>query len=541
MFSSSPPVFIRLSIAALMALTPAAVLAQSLPHGVFTDHQDVGTVLHPGSVEYSTVDHTYTISGSGENMWFGIDDFHFAWKKVSGDVALTADIAFLGAGGNPHRKAVLMIRQTLDGASPAVDVAVHGVGLTSLQFRDAIGSNTHEVESNISAPKTVRIEKRGDFFYAFVSGKDGKLQPAGASTKLALTGDFYIGIGVCSHDKDVVEKAVFSNVVLEQLPPASGKTVLVSSLETISIASTDRHVEYVSAAHFEAPNWSRDGKSLIFNQDGTLRRLAFDGSEPTVIPTAPQVHCNNDHGISPDGQLLAFSDSSAIGPSSDDHKSRVYIVPIAGGTPRLITPNAPSYWHGWSPDGKTLAFTGQRGGPVEIQPAPGSNGAIQKLDTGNQKLDTSNFDIYTISAAGGEETRLTNAPGLDDGPEYSPDGAYIYFNSERTGQMQIWRMKPDGSDQEQVVSDDSNDWFPHISPDGQSMVFIAYEKSVTGHPPNKDVELCLMSLKDNKVRVLAKLFGGQGTINVPSWSPDGLKLAFVSYELLPEESPGLVK
>jgi len=204
-------------------------------------------------------------------------------------------------------------------------------------------------------------------------------------------------------------------------------------------------------------------------------------------------------------------------------------VPITGGTPRLITPNAPSYWHGSSPDGKTVAFTGQRGGPIEVQAAPGGSGAVQKLDT-------SNFDIYTIPAAGGDETRLTNAPGLDDGPEYSPDGAHIYFNSERTGHMQIWRMKPDGSDQEQVISDDSNDWFPHISPDGQSMVFIAYEKGVTGHPANKDVELRLMSFSDKKVRVLAKLFGGQGTINVPSWSPDGLRLAFVSYEQLPEES-----
>ena len=397
-----------------------------------------------------------------------------------------------------------MIRQSLDGPSAAVDLAVHGVGLTSLQFRDETGANTHEVESNISAPKTVRIEKRGDRFYAFVSGKGGKLEPAGASTRLALSGDFYVGIGVCSHDKDVVEKAVFSNVRLEQLPPASGRQVLVSGLETISVASTDRHVEYATAAHFEAPNWSRDGKFLIFNQDGTLHRLGLDGSEPTLIPTDPQVHCNNDHGISADGQFLALSDSTA-----GDHQSRVYIVPLTGGTPHLITPNAPSYWHGWSPDGKTLAFTGQRG---------------------------DNFDIYAVPAGGGAETRLTSAPGLDDGPEYSPDGAFIYFNSERTGHMQIWRMKPDGSAQEQVTFDDRNDWFPHLSPDGQSMVFLAYEAGVTGHPPAKDVELRLMSLKDGKMRVLTKLFGGQGTINVPSWSPDGQKLAFVSYEQLPEES-----
>ena len=486
--------------------TIAAAPVATHPIGIFQGHQDVGAVLHAGSAEYDRARNAYTVSGSGENMWFGIDDFHFVWKRVSGDVALTADIAFIGTGGNAHRKAVLMIRQSLDGSSPAVDVAVHGSGLTSLQFRDAPGADTHEVESNISAPKTVRIEKRGDFVYAFVSGKDGKLQPAGAATKLTLTGEFYVGIGVCAHDKDAVEKAAFTNVGLEQLPPATGKRVLVSVLETVAIASMDRRVEYVAPAHFEAPNWSRDGSFLVFNQDGCIRRLALGASESTVIATGAQTHCNNDHGISPDGQFLAISDQS-----TEEHKSRIYVVPIGGGDPRQVTANAPSYWHGWSPDGKTLAFTGERGG---------------------------NFDIYTIPVAGGEETRLTTAAGLDDGPEYSPDGAYIYFNSERTGQMQIWRMKPDGTEQEQVISDESSDWFPHLSPDGQWMVFLAYDKGITGHPPDKDVELRLMSLKDKKVHVLAKLFGGQGTINVPSWSPDSLKLVFVSYEQLPEESLG---
>jgi TolB protein len=506
MFANSLRQLAKFGVLAMFTIAADATGALSQQLGIFESHQDVGTVLHPGSALYDAAKGAYTLAGSGENMWFGIDDFHFAWKKVSGDVSLTADIAFLGTGGNPHRKAVLMIRQTLDGPSASVDVAVHGSGLTSLQFRDLAGANTHEVESNVSAPKSVRIEKRGDFIYAFVSGKDGKLQPAGASTKLALTGDFYIGIGVCAHDKDVIEKAVFSNVSLEQLPRATGKQILISSLETVTIASTDRHIEYVAAAHFEAPNWSRDGKFLIFNQDGTLHRLALDGSEPTLIPTAPQIHCNNDHGISPDGQFLAISDQS-----TEDKKSRIYIVPIAGGTPRQITTNAPSYWHGWSPDDKTLAFTGERNG---------------------------NFDIYSIPAAGGEETRLTTAEGLDDGPEYSPDGAWIYFNSERTGHMQIWRMKADGSQQEQVITEESNDWFPHISPDGQWMVYLAYEKGVTGHPGGKDVELRLMSMKDKSIKVLARLFGGQGTINVPSWSPDSLKLAFVSYQQLPEESPG---
>lgn len=485
------------------ALAWQSAVAQQHPLGIFSGDGDVGTVLHPGSAHYDSARGTYTITGSGENMWFGRDDFHFVWKKISGDVALSADIAFVGEKGNNHRKAVLMMRQSLDGDAAAVDVARHGDGLTSLQFRDATGANTHEVESNVSAPQRVRIEKRGDFFYAFVSGKDGRLEPAGASIKVALQEPFYVGIGVSAHDKDAQETAIFSNVKLEQLSALSGaRPVLYSTLETVAIASTDRRVSYVAAAHFEAPNWSRDGSYFLFNQDGGMYKLGVHGGAPERIPTGAETKCNNDHGLSPDGSMIAVSDSSAAG------KSMVYTLPIAGGEPRRITPNAPSYWHGWSPDGATLAFTGQRGG---------------------------NFDIYTIPAAGGEEKRLTTAEGLDDGPEFSPDGVWIYFNSERSGHMQIWRMHADGSSQEQVVFDETNDWFPHISPDGKWMVFVSYEKSVTGHPPDKDVTLHLMSMTDNKVTMLARLFGGQGTMNVPSWSPDSTRVAFVSYEYLTPE------
>lgn len=471
--------------------------------GIFEGHQDVGTVLHPGSTTFDAAKQSYTVTGSGENMWFGMDDFQFAWKKMSGDVALSADIAFVGEKGNDHRKAVLMIRQSLDGNAPAVDIARHGDGLTSLQFRDAAGADDHEVQSNVVGPKRVRLEKRGDYFYAFVSGADGKLGPAGASTKLVLTGPFYVGIGVSAHDKDATGSAVFSNVRVEALAAAGEKPVLYSTLETVPVASTDRRVAYVAQKHFEAPNWSRDGSYFLFNQDGGIYRLAVNGGEPSQIPTDPQVKCNNDHGISPDGTMLAISDSTETG------NSLVYTVPIAGGKPKKITATGPSYWHGWSPDGATLAFVGQRG---------------------------DNFDIYSIPANGGEEKRLTTAAGLDDGPEYSPDGQWIYFNSERTGHMQIWRMHGDGSGQEQVTTDETNDWFPHISPDGKWMTFVAFEKGVTGHPPDKDVTLNVMSLADKKVKVLAKLFGGQGTNNVPSWSPDSTKVAFVSYEYLTPET-----
>ena len=496
-------------IFSLLVLAASGLIGQSHPSplGIFEDHGDVGTILHAGTATFDTAKSAYAVTGSGWDMWFGEDDFHFVWKKVSGDVAISADIAFVGEKGNNHRKAVVMIRQTLDSNSAAVYIARHGDGLTSLQFRTTAGDNTREVQSNVAAPARVRLEKRGDFIYAFVSGKDGKLQPAGASTKLILNGPFYVGMGVSAHDKDTTETAVFSNVKLDTLTATDKKPVLYSTLETVPIGSGDRRVAYVAAAHFEAPNWSRDGSYFLFNQDGGIYRLATSGGEPGRINTGAQTQCNNDHGISPDGTTLAVSDSTEV------KKSIVYALPIAGGTPKKITTNAPSYWHGWSPDGSTLAFTGQR-----------PDGA------------TDNFDIYSISVSGGEEKRLTTAAGLDDGPEYSPDGQWIYFNSERTGTMQIWRMHPDGGSQEQVITSETNDWFPHISPDGKWMVYLSYEKGVTGHPPNKDVKLNLMSMADKKSSVLATLFGGQGTINVPSWSPDSTKVAFVSYEYLVDEA-----
>ncbi len=492
-----------LSAFSLAALAAAALWGQTTPLGDFEEHGDVGAVLHPGSVQYDASKYAYAITGSGDNMWAAADAFQFVWKKMSGDVDLSADIAFANSIGDPHKKAVLMIRQTLDADSAYVDVALHNVGLTSLQARESKGVATHEIQTLVSAPKRVGILKRGGNFYMLVNG-----QMAGGSFKVPLTGTFYVGLGVCAHNKDVSETATFSSVSLST-PPApapNSKLTLYSAIETITVSSTDRRVTYVSPERLEAPNWTPDGKSLLFNGNGHIFRISVNGGKPETIDTGFANRVNNDHGISPDGTMLAISDQS-----QDQRKSIVYTVPIGGGTPKRITqsPSA-SYFHGWSPDGKTLAFVGDRNG---------------------------NLDIYTIPAAGGpegsKETRLTTAEGLDDGPEYSPDGQYIYFNSERTGSMQIWRMKPDGSAQEQITSDGFNNWFPHVSPNGRQIVFLSYEKDVTGHPADKDVTLRIMNVADKRITVLTKLFGGQGTINVPSWSPDSRRLAFVSYQYLP--------
>ena len=496
----------------------AALEAASSP-GIFEGHGDVGSVAHVGSVDYNAAKQAYTISASGENMWSTRDAFQFAWKKATGDVTLTADIAFLGKGAQEHRKAVLMVRQSLGADSAYADVALHGNGLTSLQYRDEKGANTHEIQANVSAPKRLRLVKRGAYFSMWLADETGKFELASGSTRIALEEPFYVGIGVCSHDDQVVEKAVFSNVGLETEAPsavaegaAAAATTLYSTLEVISVDSTDRRVVYIAPERFEAPNWMPDGKTLLFNRNGRIEKIPVTGGTPQVLDTGFATRCNNDHLISPDGTQLGVSDNS-----QENHQSLVYIVPVGGGAPRRITRKSPSYLHGWSPDGKTLAFVGERNG---------------------------DFDIYSIPAAGGEETRLTTAKGLDDGPEYTRDEKHIYFNSERTGHMQIWRMRPDGSEQEQVTFGEENDWFPHISPDGRWMVFLTYEKSVTGHPENKEVMLRLVNLKDAnatgrdfkdvKVTALAKLFGGQGTINVPSWSPDSKQLAFVSYQLAPK-------
>jgi TolB protein len=475
---------------------------KQMPIGIFANHQDVGTVLHPGSAEFDAAGNTYTVTGSGENMWSTTDAFHYVWKQASGDLALTADLAFPNPGKEPHRKACLVIRQSLDADSAYVDAALHGDGLTSLQFRAEKGAATHEVQANVTAPQRLRIEKRGPYVRLYVANAGEDPHFSGAATRITFHEPFYIGIGVCAHNKDVTEKAVFSNVELNATPAAStGQPTLYSALETQTIASTDRRVCYVASTHIEAPNWLPDGKTLIYNSQGRIHRIPAAGGQPETIDTGFATRCNNDHGISPDGSLLVISDQS-----QGDQGSRIYTLPITGGTPKLITSEGPSYWHGWSPDGKTLAYCARRNGE---------------------------FGIFTIPVEGGQETRLTTAKGLDDGPEYSHDGRYIYFNSDRTGRMQIWRMRADGGEPEQITDDEYNNWFPHLSPDGRYMAFLSYEKDVTGHPPNQEVTLRLMTLGSKKIDVLAHLYGGQGTINVPCWSPDSRKIAFVTYQMIP--------
>jgi TolB protein len=275
-----------------------------------------------------------------------------------------------------------------------------------------------------------------------------------------------------------------------------------SILETVDINTGERRVLKEFDCVIEAPNWTRDGKYLIYNSQGKMYTYELAEGEIYEIDSDFAIDCNNDHVLSPDNTQLAISHFT-----NEDATSRIYILPLTGGSPSLVTKKGPSYLHGWSPDGERLAYCAERDGQ---------------------------YDIYTISVNGGAETQLTAEPGLDDGPEYSPDGRHIWFNSTRTGLMQIWRMETDGSNPAHMVKEDANCWFPHVSPDGKWVAYITYGKEdveAGDHPPNKNVELRLVPAEGGVSKTIVKLFGGQGTMNVNSWSPDSRTLAFVSYRL----------
>lgn len=292
---------------------------------------------------------------------------------------------------------------------------------------------------------------------------------------------------------------------------AQQQHVKKSKITIYNIASKSTKVVYESDQLIEAPNWSPDGKYLLVNTGGNLYKLPMDGmGSPKLekVDLGSLTKCNNDKSISPDGKLIAFSSSGRA------HGSQVYTVGSDGGTPKLIVPQTPSYFHGFSPDGKWLALVAQRNG---------------------------NFDLFRVPVNGGEQEQLTVSPGYDDGPDYSPDGKWIYFNSNRSGAWRIWRMPPEGAgpndkNAQQVTNGKYEDWFPHCSPDGKWLVFISFPKGTATHNDRMPGVMLRMiplpgkEIKHGPIKMLTTFFGGQGTINVNSWSPDSKRFAYVTYE-----------
>lgn len=466
--------------------------------------QDIGNPKLKGNFQFDSKLQKFTVTGAGYNLWFERDEFYFVSQSVEGDFIISASLKFIGEGVDPHRKIGVMIRESEAENAVYADAAVHGDGLTSLQYREKTGAATLEkAAEKKDIPDFVQLERKGNEII-FRASKNGAVLTEISRVKLDLGEKVLAGIFIGSHNVDVLEKAEFWNVRIEK-PAAEGvdgyRTPSPSRLEILDVTTGIREVIYETDTHIEAPNWSRNGKYLIYNSGGKLFKFDLKKRVPELINTGNVVANNNDHGISFDGKMLAISSGTEV---DGRNVSIIYTVPIKGGNPKRITEKGPSYWHGWSPDDKWLTYCAERNGV---------------------------YDVYKIPATGGKEIQLTNADGLDDGPEYSPDGKYIYFNSTRTGMMQIWRMKPDGSEQEQVTFDNFQNWFAHPSPDGKQLIMISYPPEVpaTSHPHNQRVTLRTMPVNGNEIKVAAFLYGGQGTINVPSWSPDSKKVAFVSY------------
>ena len=470
--------------------------------GVFTGSQDIGPGVKPGAATYVPATQQYLISGSGYNIWLDHDEFRFVYKQLKGDFILSARADFVGWNGvNPHRKVGWMVRQSLAGNSAQVNAVEHGDGLTSLQYRRTAGAATEETRANVTHANVLQLERKGNT-YTMRAAAYGQPFETQQVTNIDLGDEVYVGLFVGSHDADVVETGVFRDVRISVPAPAGlvpYKDYLASNLELLDVATGTREIVYTSPKSLQAPNWRAASNSLIYNSEGLMYTFDLATRQPTLLPTGEVKNNNNDHVLSFDGKMLGLSSGiDKLGGSI------VFTVPATGGTPRQITPRGPSYLHGWSPDGKSLVFTGQRKGE---------------------------FDIYRVPATGGKEVRLTTATGLDDGPEYTPDGQYIYFNSNRTGTMQIWRMKADGSQQEAVTKGDFQDWFPHISPDGKWLVFVSFlkeEVSAADHPFYQHVYLRMLPIAGGEPKVIAYVYGGQGTMNTPSWSPDSKRIAFIS-------------
>ncbi|WP_229755224.1 TolB family protein [Hymenobacter cavernae] len=394
-----------------------------------------------------------------------------------------------------------MARKSLDDNSPLVAAAVQDGSLTSLQFRKTAGGSIEEKRVKTTHADIIQLERKGQTYTIRVA-QFGQPFATEQVADIDLGAEVYVGLFVRAGNAKAPATGSFRDVQIS-VPAHEGlvqyREYLGSNLELLDVATGNREVIYTSSKSLQAPNWTRDGKTLIYNSEGLMYTFDLASRKPAVLPTGEVRNNNNDHVLSFDGTMLGLSSGvEKLGGSI------VYTVPATGGNPTQITPIGPSYLHSWSPDGKNLLFTGQRNG---------------------------DFDIHRVPAAGGLEVNLTNSKGLDDGPEYTPDGQYVYFNSSRTGTMRIWRMKADGSQQEPVTDGEFQDWFPHISPDGKWIALVSFLKEevpADEHPFYKHVYLRLMPISGGKPKVIAYVYGGQGTMNTPSWSPDGKKIAFIS-------------
>jgi TolB protein len=497
-----------------LAAAPFALAQAPNPTGQFAAHQDVGAVKRAGTFSYDDKLQQYQISFSGTNIWAADDQLHFAYNQMQGDFIVRAQVAFQGAGADPHRKVGWDVRSALNNSSAHVIAAVHGDGLASLQFRAVAGGTTEEYRMQVVAPDVLQLERRGDV-YIMSAARFGEPFQVTSVSHIKLGDKVYVGLGASAHNNDAYETALVSNVRVV-VPAATNfkpyQDYIGSNIEIMDMATHNSRIVHRSPDSLQAPNWTRDGKALIYNAKGLMYRLDIAGGKPSLIKSGVATNNNNDHVLSWNGKLIGLS--SHIRRADGTNFSTIYTVPVGGSDKATLitdTDQGNSYLHGFSPDDSKMIFIGQR-------------------DPAVRKNHPKVLNLYTVDLATKKEVQLTTTPALDDGAEYSPDGKQIYFNSNRTGLMQLWRMGADGKGQVQLTFDNFNNWFPHVSPDGKKIVFLTFIDDVDSydHPFYKHVYLREMPIEGGVPKVVAYLYGGQGSFNVPSWSPDSSQIAFVS-------------
>jgi len=504
---------------AFLFLSTGAI-SQNKNLGIFSFAADIGKLSQTGSSAYNQQEQYYFISAGSSEKKNNQDDVHFLYKKIEGDFILTADFSIDPNIAAAEKEFGWMIRSSLAPDSKRFSACRNVKGIMYLKWRKNTNDSILNPRNITMFPKknmqTIQLERTGNQYSMRVANYGEPLQLLGEENLPELGNEVFAGLFIQSVGADKESAVKAWNVRIDKPVPYTyhpnpliqktintKEAVVGCRLETIEINTGIRKIIHEAAHRFEAPNWMPDGEKLLFNDGGFLYKIPVTGGPLEKLNTGNVVKNNNDHGISFDGKMLAISSQK---PEDKLYSSAVFVLPLEGGTPKLVTKETPSYWHGWAPGNKEVVVVAQRNG---------------------KKI----YNIYKVDIETGKEEDLTkNTTGHVDGCEYSPDGKYIYYNGNQSGTMQIWRMKPDGSEKEQLTFDEYNNWFPHISPDGKWISIISFPTDIDpdSHPSYKKVMLRIMPAAGGAPRVIAHLYGGQGTLNVNSWSPDSKKLAFVS-------------
>ncbi len=493
------------TVEAATAEAATAEAATSNPLGAFEHHQSSGAAATSGAT-YDSTEQTYTLSTDGGVAPDSGTGSTFAWKRIQGDFILQATVRGAGAGGEHRGTFGIMARQALNGDAPYAAGSVRAEPRTSLEYRAGKSAAVEELEISSFHPTEIQLARTGNRF-TFSSAVFGESYKS-VSAEVPLGAESYVGIFTRPGEEGGSARAVFSNVRL--VIPAgpnfrTHRDYLGSHLEVVDVATGSRKILRSEPGSIQAPNWTPDDKLIYNSSAGVMYTYDLATGKVAELNTGPRRNNNNDHVLSLDGKMLALSNFEG-----EPSRSVAFVLPVEGSDdPVQITSpeRGHTFLHGWSPDGKKLVFTGGRNG---------------------EKGDYRN--LWAVDVETKVETALTPPGTLDDGPEYTPDGQYIYFNSVRTGTMQIWRMRPDGSEPEQITFDEYNNWFPHVSPDGAWIAYVAFPKEIDpwSHPFYKQCTIRLIPTSGGAPKAIGYFYGGQGSMNTPNWSPDSTRLAFVS-------------